>query len=76
MVQGRPDERRVVNLPQSELRRRIADVPRGRELWVYCAAGRRAYFAQRSLMQLGLDAKTLSGGFTTYTMMRKSGLLS
>jgi NADPH-dependent 2,4-dienoyl-CoA reductase/sulfur reductase-like enzyme/rhodanese-related sulfurtransferase len=66
----------AVNLPLSELRRRIHDVPRGRELWVYCAAGQRAYFAQRLLMQLGLDAKNLSGGFTTYTMMREAGLLS
>ena len=65
----------AVNLPLSELRRRIDDVPRGRELWVYCAAGQRAYYAQRLLMQRGLDAKNLSGGFTTYTMMREAGLL-
>lgn len=65
----------ALNLPLSELRRRIQEVPRGRELWVYCAAGQRAYFAQRLLMQLGLDAKNLSGGFTTYTMMREAGLL-
>jgi rhodanese-related sulfurtransferase len=63
-----------VNLPLSELRRRIDDVPRGNELWVYCAPGQRAYFAQRLLMQLGLDAN-LSGGFTPYTMMREAGLL-
>ncbi len=65
----------AVNLPLSELRRRIEDVPRERELWVYCAAGQRAYYAQRLLMQRGLDVKNLSGGFTTYTMMREAGLL-
>jgi rhodanese-related sulfurtransferase len=65
----------AVNLPLSELRRRLHEVPRGRELWVYCAAGQRAYFAQRLLRQLGHDAKNLSGGFTTYTMMREAGLL-
>ena len=65
----------ALNLPLSELRRRIGEVPRGKELWVYCAAGQRAYFAQRLLIQLGLDAKNLSGGFTTYTMMREAGLL-
>ncbi|HUM17180.1 MAG TPA: FAD-dependent oxidoreductase [Candidatus Nitrosotalea sp.] len=65
----------AVNLPLSELRRRLHDVPRGREVWVYCAAGQRAYFAQRLLMQLGLNTKNLSGGFTTYTMMREAGLL-
>jgi len=26
-------------------------------------------------MHLGLDARNLSGGFTTYTMMREAGLL-
>jgi NADPH-dependent 2,4-dienoyl-CoA reductase/sulfur reductase-like enzyme/rhodanese-related sulfurtransferase len=65
----------AVNLPLSELRRRLHEVPRGRELWVYCAAGQRAYFAQRLLRQLGHDARNLSGGFTTYTMMREAGLL-
>jgi rhodanese-related sulfurtransferase len=65
----------AVNLPLSELRRRIDEVPRDRELWVCCAAGQRAYYAQRLLMQRGLDVKNLSGGFTTYRMMREAGLL-
>ncbi len=65
----------AVNLPLSDLRRRVGEVPRGRELWVYCAAGQRAYYAQRLLMQRGLEAKNLSGGFTTYRMMREAGLL-
>jgi NADPH-dependent 2,4-dienoyl-CoA reductase/sulfur reductase-like enzyme/rhodanese-related sulfurtransferase len=65
----------AVNLPLSELRRRLDEVPRDRELWVYCAAGQRAYYAQRLLMQRGLDVKNLSGGFTTYSMMREAGLL-
>jgi rhodanese-related sulfurtransferase len=65
----------AVNVPLSALRRRLAEIPRGRELWVYCAAGQRAYFAQRLLRQLGHDARNLSGGFTTYTMMRDAGAL-
>jgi rhodanese-related sulfurtransferase len=65
----------AVNLPLSELRRRIDEVPRDRELWVCCAAGQRAYYAQRLLMQRGLDVKSLSGGFTTYRMLREAGLL-
>ena len=65
----------AVNLPLSELRRRLDEVPRGREVWVYCAAGQRAYYAQRLLMQRGLDAKNLSGGFMTYGMMREAGLV-
>ena len=65
----------AVNLPLSELRRRVNDVPRGRELWVYCAAGQRAYYAQRLLMLRGLDVRNLSGGFATYTMLHEAGLV-
>ena len=65
----------AVNLPLSELRRRVNDIPRGRELWVYCAAGQRAYYAQRLLMQRGLDVRNLSGGFATYTMLHEAGLV-
>jgi NADPH-dependent 2,4-dienoyl-CoA reductase/sulfur reductase-like enzyme/rhodanese-related sulfurtransferase len=65
----------AVNLPLSELRHRVEDVPRGREVWVYCAAGQRSYYAQRLLMQRGLDVRNLSGGFATYTMMHEAGLL-
>ena len=66
----------AVNLPLSQLRKRIDEVPRGRPLWVYCAAGQRAYYAQRLLMQQGWDVRNLSGGFTTYTLLREAGLLA
>jgi len=56
----------ATNLPLSELRRRVDEVPRDREVWVYCAAGQRAYFAQRLLRQRGVDAKNLSGGYATW----------
>lgn len=56
----------ATNLPLSQLRRREAEVPRDREVWVYCAAGQRAYFAQRLLRQRGVDARNLSGGYTTW----------
>jgi NADPH-dependent 2,4-dienoyl-CoA reductase/sulfur reductase-like enzyme/rhodanese-related sulfurtransferase len=54
------------NLPLSQLRNRVEEVPRDREVWVYCAAGQRAYFAQRLLRQRGIDAKNLSGGYATW----------
>ncbi|MCK6547223.1 FAD-dependent oxidoreductase [Myxococcota bacterium] len=63
----------AMNLPLSELRRRIDEVPKGRELWLYCAAGQRAYFAQRLLLQHGFDAKNLSGGYSIYAALRDSG---
>jgi rhodanese-related sulfurtransferase len=64
---------RAINLPLSELRQRLDEVPRGRPLWLYCAAGQRAYFAQRLLLQRGFDARNLCGGFATYQALREAG---
>jgi rhodanese-related sulfurtransferase len=60
----------ATNVPLSQLRRRVEEVPRDREVWVYCAAGQRAYFAQRLLRQRGVDARNLSGGYTTWLALR------
>ena len=65
----------AVNVPLSELRRRVDEIPRDREVWVYCAAGQRAYFAQRLLLQRGVRAKNLSGGYTTWLSMRDAGMV-
>ncbi len=65
----------ALNLPLSELRKRIGELPVGRELWLYCAAGQRAYFAQRLLLQRGFDARNLCGGYTTYAALRDAGRL-
>lgn len=64
----------AVNIPLPELRRRAAEVPTDRPVWVYCAAGQRAYFAQRMLLQKGVDAHNLSGGFTTWKARVGAGL--
>jgi NADPH-dependent 2,4-dienoyl-CoA reductase/sulfur reductase-like enzyme/rhodanese-related sulfurtransferase len=64
----------ATNLPLSQLRRRIDEVPKGREVWVHCAAGQRAYFAQRLLRQRGVEALNLSGGYTTWVALRTAGV--
>jgi NADPH-dependent 2,4-dienoyl-CoA reductase/sulfur reductase-like enzyme/rhodanese-related sulfurtransferase len=65
----------ATNVPLSQLRKRVDEVPRDREVWVYCAAGQRGYFAQRLLRQRGVDALNLSGGFTTWRSLRDAGEL-
>lgn len=65
----------ALNVPLSLLRKRVEELPRGRELWLYCAAGQRAYFAQRLLLQRGFDAKNLSGGYTTWRSLKDAGLV-
>ena len=54
-------------IPLPELRDRLGDLPRDREIWVNCNVGQRAYYAVRILRQHGFEAKNLSGGYRTFT---------
>ena len=56
----------AMNLPLPELRNRLHELPKDREIWLYCGVGQRSYYASRVLLQHGFAAKTLSGGLTTY----------
>lgn len=56
----------AVNIPLPQLRTRLGELPRGREIRVYCGVGQRAYYAVRILLQNGHDARNLSGGIRTY----------
>ena len=59
----------AVNLPLNELRARLGELPRDRELWLYCRVGQRGYYAARILMQHGFKVKNLSGGYLTYDLI-------
>jgi NADPH-dependent 2,4-dienoyl-CoA reductase/sulfur reductase-like enzyme/rhodanese-related sulfurtransferase len=52
----------AVNIPLDDLRSRINEIPRDREIHVICRSGQRAYYAARILIQLGYNAKVVSGG--------------
>ena len=71
-----PDEVEVdsvqgaLNIPLPELRARMVELPRDREIWVYCRVGQRAYYATCALRLNGFNARNLSGGFITYTALR------
>ena len=56
----------AINLPLEELRERNAELEEGRQVWVYCRVGQRAYYATRLLVQRGIDAANLPGGIETY----------
>ena len=51
-----------VNIPLDELRRRLAELPRDREILITCRSGQRAYYATRILLQEGYHARNISGG--------------
>lgn len=56
----------ALNIPLNDLRARLGELPRDKELWVYCQVGLRGYNAVRLLVQHGFPAKNLSGGLLTY----------
>lgn len=63
----------AVNIPLGQLRSRLNELPRDREIWVKCHVGQRAYYACRLLSQLGFRVKLLSGGYQTYRTWHPSG---
>jgi rhodanese-related sulfurtransferase len=52
----------AVDIPLGQLRERLAELPRDREIHVICRSGQRAYYATRILLQNGYKARVLSGG--------------
>ncbi|MBN8499377.1 FAD-dependent oxidoreductase [Accumulibacter sp.] len=52
----------AVNIPLGQLRARLDELPRHRDILVICRSGQRAYYATRALLQLGFKARTLAGG--------------
>ncbi|MGB5710525.1 MAG: FAD-dependent oxidoreductase, partial [Waterburya sp.] len=56
----------AVNIPLSQLRQRMQELPKDKPLWVSCRVGQRAYYATRALRLDGFEAYNLSGGFKTY----------
>jgi NADPH-dependent 2,4-dienoyl-CoA reductase/sulfur reductase-like enzyme/rhodanese-related sulfurtransferase len=62
-VEQLPD---VVNIPIDELRGRLDELPRDREILVICRSGQRAYYATRILVQNGFKARTVAGGMLSH----------
>jgi rhodanese-related sulfurtransferase len=52
----------ATNIPLGQLRGRLSELPRDREINVICRSGQRAYLATRILLQNGFKAKNVSGG--------------
>ena len=57
-----------INIPLDELAGRIDELPRDREILAHCGVGARSHIATRLLLQHGLRARNLSGGFTSYAL--------
>jgi rhodanese-related sulfurtransferase len=55
-----------VHIPIGELRARLGELPKDKEINVICRSGQRAYIATRMLLQKGYKAKTISGGLLSH----------
>ena len=56
----------AVNIPVDVLRQRLSEVPKDKEIHIFCAVGLRGYIAQCILRQNGYETKNLSGGYRLY----------
>ncbi|HDX9008460.1 FAD-dependent oxidoreductase [Aeromonas dhakensis] len=58
----------ALHIPLDELRSRLHELPRDKELLISCQVGLRGHVACRLLSQHGFKVKNLSGGFKTWQM--------
>ncbi len=65
-----------LNIPLGELRSRLDDLPRDREILVVCRSGQRAYTATRMLVQNGFDARVVSGGMLSHAILSPARVLA
>mgnify|MGYP003592466419 CR=1 FL=1 len=60
------------NIPVDELRSRLAELDKNKNIYIFCQAGLRGYLAQRILVQNGFDkVENLSGGFQLWNACNK-----
>lgn len=57
----------AINIPLDNLRERIDELPKHREIIVTCQVGLRGYLAARILSQKGYKVKNLDGGYKLYS---------
>lgn len=63
----------AVNIPLGQLRARLDELPRDREILIICRSGQRAYYATRLLLQRGFQARVMSGGMLSYALLSPPG---
>lgn len=59
----------AINIPLDNLRERLSELDRNKEIIVYCQVGLRGYVAERILKQKDFKVKNLTGGYKTASML-------
>jgi rhodanese-related sulfurtransferase len=65
----------AVNIPLGQLRTRLSELPRDREIHIICRSAQRAYYATRILLQDGFKVKNISGGMLSRAMYSMGELI-
>ena len=62
----------AVNIPVDELRGRLRELPKDRDIFLFCQVGQRGYMAQRILVQNGYNCvRNISGGYALWSVCDK-----
>jgi len=61
----------AVNIPLENLRQRLSELPRNREIWTYCLVGQRSYNAARLLANAGFKVRNICGGYMIHLCIEK-----
>ncbi|HUW90379.1 MAG TPA: FAD-dependent oxidoreductase [Candidatus Nanopelagicaceae bacterium] len=56
----------AINISDLELRKRLDEVPKDKNIYILCEVGFRGYLSTRLLIQKGYSVKNLSGGYKLY----------
>ncbi|MCD2150259.1 rhodanese-like domain-containing protein, partial [Vibrio parahaemolyticus] len=56
----------AINIPVDQLRHRMGELPKDKEIVIYCQVGLRGNVAYRQLVNNGYKARNLIGGYRTY----------
>ncbi|MDG2664825.1 rhodanese-like domain-containing protein, partial [Vibrio parahaemolyticus] len=60
----------AINIPVDQLRRRMHELPKDKEIVIYCQVGLRGNVAYRQLVNNGYKARNLIGGYRTLKFAR------
>lgn len=59
----------AINIPLDDLRNRLRELDKNKEIIEYCQVGLRGYIANRILAQNGFKVRNLTGGYKSYSTM-------
>ncbi len=62
---------KAINIPLQQMRQRMQEIPKGKDVYVFCQSGLRSYLCTRILQQEGFNVTNLSGGYLSWRNLDK-----